>query len=79
VTTVTAATEIDPGLVFLQRAAARLMLVETGEIEIGEAIVGLIEPFEELFDARLCDCVMDIVKDWERRYPRRKPRAGPRG
>jgi hypothetical protein len=61
--------EIDPGLVFLQLAAARLALVEAGEMTLDEAIDGLIEPFEELFGARLCDCANDLVEEWERRYP----------
>jgi hypothetical protein len=59
----------DPGLTFLQRASARLLLVEAGEIGIDAAIDGLIEPFEDLFGARLCDCAIDIVEQWERNYP----------
>jgi hypothetical protein len=64
----------DPGLVFLQRAAARLVLVETGEMTLDAAIDGLIEPFEELFGARLCDCALDLVEEWERRYPPKRSR-----
>jgi hypothetical protein len=59
----------DPGLVFLQHAAARLMLVEAGEMEIEEALVGLIEPFEELVGPLLCDCSHEIIERWERNYP----------
>jgi hypothetical protein len=65
----------DPGLVFLERAAARLVLVEAGEMEIKEAISGLVEPFEELVGPLLCDCSRDIVKRWERKYrPTRRRR-----
>ena len=41
-------TRVDPRLAFLARAAARLALVEAGEMELEEAYDGLIE-----FDLRL--------------------------
>jgi hypothetical protein len=59
----------DPGLVFLECAAARLLLVYAGEMEIEEAIAGLVEPFEQLLGPLLCDCSRDIVDRWERNYP----------
>jgi hypothetical protein len=64
----------DPGLVFLHRAAARLRLVEAGKMTIDAAIDCLVEPFEELFDACLCDCALDLVEEWERRYPPKRSR-----
>lgn len=39
---------IDPRLVFLARASARLIMVEIGEIDLSEAFDGLIEPFMAL-------------------------------
>jgi hypothetical protein len=65
----TVAPSLDPGLVFLERAAARLVLVEAGEMDIETAIIELIEPFEQLIGPLLCDCSRDIVARWERDYP----------
>jgi hypothetical protein len=59
----------DPGLAFLQRAAARLVLVDAGEMEIEEALVGLIEPFEDLVGPLLCDCSHEIIDRWEKNFP----------
>ena len=59
----------DPGLVFLQRAAARLVPVEAGEMDIEIAIIDLVEPLEQLVGPLLCDCSRDIVARWERNYP----------
>jgi hypothetical protein len=59
----------DLGLAFLQRAAARLELVEAGEMEIEEAVVGLIGPLEELIGPLLCDCSYEIIERWDRDYP----------
>jgi hypothetical protein len=39
---------IDPRLVFLARASARLVMVEIGEIDVREAFDGLVEPFMAL-------------------------------
>jgi hypothetical protein len=48
----------DPRLVFLYRAAARLRLVESGEMDPTEAIAGLREAFEDIIGHRmLCPCV----------------------
>src|SRR5262245_59158752 len=59
----------DPGLVFLERAAARLLLVEAGEMDVETAIIALVEPLEQLVGPLLCDCSGDIVARWERDYP----------
>src|SRR5262249_1352025 len=47
-TSTTVPEPVDPSLVFLARAAARHALVEAGEQDLEEAIIGLIEPFEQL-------------------------------
>jgi hypothetical protein len=47
---IAAGPDFDPRLVFLERAAARLTLVETGEMDLDEAISGLLPAFEELVD-----------------------------
>jgi hypothetical protein len=65
---------IDPGLAFLHRAHARLLLVEAGEMDIETAIIELVEPFEQLVGPLLCDCSRDIVARWERDYPPIKSR-----
>jgi hypothetical protein len=65
----------DPGLVFLQRAAARLVLVEAGKMTIDGAIDGLIDHFEELVGP--CNCVCDTVDQWECDYPPVRPRPVP--
>jgi hypothetical protein len=57
----------DPDLVFLERASARLILVQAGKMTVEEAIDGLIEPFKELVG--LCGCARDIVERWERKFP----------
>ena len=59
----------DPALAFLARASARYRLVVAGKMTLDAAIDGLIEPFEDLFGARLCDCALDTVERWELRYP----------
>jgi hypothetical protein len=49
---------IDPRLVFLERAAARLRLFESADMDLTEAIAGLREAFEEIIGHRLlCPCV----------------------
>jgi hypothetical protein len=45
---------LDPAIIFLEQAAARLTLVEADEMELDEAIIGLIDPFEELFGPIVC-------------------------
>jgi hypothetical protein len=45
---------LDPAIIFLEQAAARLRLVEAAEMELDEAIIGLIDPFEELFGPIVC-------------------------
>jgi len=61
---------VRPGLVFLQRASARLILVEAGELELDEAIAGLLPAFEALVGP--CACSREIVDRWERDFPARK-------
>jgi hypothetical protein len=63
---------VDPRLVFLQRAAARLLLVEAGEIDIDDAITDLADAFHWLVP---CTCVREVLDRWERQYPPRKRRA----
>ena len=72
----------DLRIVFLERASARLRLVKSCDMELGEAIAGLVPAFEEIIGRRmLCDCVVDIVRRWEaaddgsRRRRRRPPPA----
>jgi hypothetical protein len=55
-------TRVDPRLAFLARAAARLALVEAGEMELEEAYDGLIES--------ICDCRRwPLAEQWERTHP----------
>jgi hypothetical protein len=68
---------IDARLDFLQRASARLALVEAGEMDLETAIAGLIEPFEALVGPLLCGCSRDIIAGWERQYPPIKNKRSP--
>jgi hypothetical protein len=53
---------IDPRLVFLARASARLILVEVGELDFDQALEGLVEP--------ICDCQRwPLAAHWERTHP----------
>jgi hypothetical protein len=45
---------VGSGLAFLQFASARLVLVEAGEMGLEQALVELIEPFEDLFGRSIC-------------------------
>jgi hypothetical protein len=64
---------IDARIVFLARAAARHALVEAGEMELDEALDGLVAP--------TCCCrhrfewVEALVERWEREYPPLKERG----
>jgi len=63
---------IDPRLAFLARAAARHELVRLGELDIDDAIAGLIEPFEEMTGRliiRNCPCNRELLERWERIAP----------
>jgi hypothetical protein len=65
---------IDPRLVFLARASARLVLVEVGEMDLDEAFDGLIVESP----CSICDCrwrwVEDLVERWKHTHPPRKYR-----
>jgi hypothetical protein len=52
----------DPRLAFLARASARLTLVEACEMEIGEALDGLVDQ---------CACDREMIARWDRDYPHR--------
>ena len=56
-------TSIDPRLSFLHRAAARLILVEAGEMDLDTAVADLLP---------ICACARDVVDRWETQY--RPPR-----
>jgi hypothetical protein len=59
----------DPRLVFLARCGARHCLVEAGEMELGEAIAGLLEGAY----CPLCGADL-LVELWERTHPPLKDR-----
>jgi hypothetical protein len=54
--------EIDPRLVFLERASARLFLVNIGEMGIDTA-------FNDLVACLQCSCSREMVERWERDFP----------
>jgi hypothetical protein len=58
--------DIDHRLVFLERAAARLCLVEACLMNLDEAYTGLVN------DLRWCHCECQIAERLERLYPRRQ-------
>jgi hypothetical protein len=58
---------VDPRLVFLARASARLVLVEIGEMGVDEA-------FDELIES-VCNCQRwPLAEQWERTHPPRQGR-----
>jgi len=60
-------TLVDPRLAFLARASARLILVESGEMDLGEA-------FDELVES-VCDCTRwPLAEQWECTHPPRQRR-----
>jgi hypothetical protein len=58
---------IDPRLAFLARAHARFILVESGAMDLEEAVDGLIEQFDEIVGPRAC--VWETIERWERTHP----------
>ena len=66
---------VDPRLVFLARASARLILVEASEMDLAEAFNGL---FVES-PCSICDCrwrwVENLVERWEGAHPSLKDRG----
>jgi hypothetical protein len=54
----------DPRLAFLARASARLTLIEAGEMEIEEAVDGLVDQ---------CACDREMIARWDRDYPAQPP------
>jgi hypothetical protein len=69
--------QLDRRLVFLARAAARHILVESGEMDPEEAVEGLVELFDELRNRPVCWCQRwPLAAQWERQYPPRKHRRG---
>jgi hypothetical protein len=55
----------DPRLAFLERASARLILVEAGEMEIEDAFSGLVDQ---------CACDREMIARWDRDYPPQPPK-----
>ena len=64
----------DPQIVFLQRASTRLYLVERGEMDATDAIMGLAPSFYELVHPA-CDCTRDICERMEKNYPPTKRKS----
>jgi hypothetical protein len=56
---------IDPRLVFLERASARLILFHEGLVTLAEAFDGLV-------DTLSCPCSRELVKRWEQQDRRRR-------
>ena len=53
---------VDPRLAFLARASARLILVESGEMDLDEAFDALVES--------VCDCDhWPLAEQWELTHP----------
>ena len=53
---------VDSRLAFLERASARLFLINVGEMELGEAFDGLVCSLQ-------CRCERELVERWERDFP----------
>jgi hypothetical protein len=57
---------IDPRLVFLERAAARLTLIEAGIMNLDEAFDGLLPAILNIVD---CRCCREILESLDRYQP----------
>ena len=57
---------IDPRLVFLERASARLALIEAGTINVDDAVAGLMTAIFEIAD---CRCYREILEKFDRYRP----------
>jgi hypothetical protein len=76
-------TPLDRRIAFLARASARLTLVEAGEMDPEEAVVGLIESIDRRWllehivgrRALPCACECDVLGRWERMGPPPRRRA----
>jgi hypothetical protein len=70
-------TPADPRLVFLERARARLLLVRAGDMNLNEAVTGLIDSIDRrwLLESIVgrrhlkCGCECDVLGRWERMRP----------
>jgi hypothetical protein len=62
---------IDPRLVFLERAAARLALLEAGAMNLEEAFDGLMPAVLQIAD---CRCYREIIESFDRCRPASKHR-----
>lgn len=60
---------VDPRLVLLARAAARLVLVQEGVMTLDDAFDGIAVAFREIVAP--CTCDRETVERWERDYPPR--------
>jgi hypothetical protein len=63
---------IDPRLVFLERASARLALIEAGVMNLDDAVAGLMPAILELTD---CRCYREIIESFDRYRPKHKRAA----
>ena len=60
--------KLDPVQVFLHRAHARLMLLEVGDLEPAEALMGLAPAFLAIVHP-ICSCGCDLSEDLAGRMP----------
>jgi hypothetical protein len=60
---------IDPRLVFLERAAARLALIEASAMNIEDAFAGLMPAILQIAD---CRCYCEILESFDRYRPKHK-------
>jgi hypothetical protein len=65
---------LDPRLVFLLCAHARLILVEAGAITLEDAVGGLVPQFDLIVGPTPCAFVQDMIDRWERTHPPRRNR-----
>jgi hypothetical protein len=67
--------DVDLRAVFLARAAARHVLVEFCEMNLDEAVVGLVDLVDQLRERPVCTCQRwPLAAHWERQYPPQKYR-----
>jgi hypothetical protein len=60
-------TSVDPRLVLIARAAAKLQLIEAGLVDLDTAFDDLVPAFR-LIAVAPCQCEREILDNWKRNY-----------
>ncbi len=61
----------DPRLIFLERAAAKLHLIEAGYVDLDTAFADLVPAFRQIA-VPPCQCEREILASLERHHPKQR-------